>query len=206
MFYPSSIAVFGTSAEKQNTPQTAYLDPTTVYGISKAAGENWSQYYFLKHGLDVRSIRYPGVIGHQSMPGGGTTDYAVEIYHKAVKNEVFKCYLKQDTRLPMIYMDDAIRATLEIMNAPKDAIKTRTSYNLAGVSFTPHDVVTSIQKIIPNFKIEYHPDFRQAIADNWPKSIDDSQAKTDWGWQPQFNLDDITKTMITNLKLKYKTQ
>ena len=203
VFYPSSIAVFGESAPKNNTPNDAYLNPTTVYGISKVDGENWAQYYFLKYGLDVRSIRYPGVIGHQSLPGGGTTDYAVDIFHKAVLNEKFNCFLSEDTTLPMIYMDDVIRSTIELMEAPSENIKVRTSYNLAGVSFSPKDVALEIAKILPNFSIDYKPDFRQDIASHWPKSIDDSQAKTDWGWQPKYNLEAITKTMINALTEHY---
>lgn len=203
VFFPSSIAVFGNSAPKNNTPQNTYLDPSTVYGISKAAGENWAQYYYFKYGLDVRSIRYPGVIGYQSLPGGGTTDYAVEIYHKAVKNEPFKCYLSADTSLPMIFMDDAVRATLELMEAPKEHIKTRTSYNLRGLSFSPSEVVDSIKKWYPDFKVCYEPDFRQEIAKHWPSSIDDKQAQEDWAWKPSYNLDDISAEMISQLKVKY---
>tara|TARA_R110002050_G_scaffold251241_2_gene389392 strand:- start:9762 stop:10712 length:951 start_codon:yes stop_codon:yes gene_type:complete len=204
VFYPSSIAVFGDAAPKQNTPNDAYLNPSTVYGISKVDGENWAQYYFLKYGLDVRSIRYPGVIGYQSIPGGGTTDYAVDIYHKAVLKEKFICFLNEDTTLPMIYMDDVIRATIELMEAPSEKIKIRTSYNIAGVSFSPKEVALEIFKIFPNFIIEYKPDFREAIAKSWPKSIDDTQAQTDWGWQPHYNLEAITKSMISALNDYYK--
>jgi nucleoside-diphosphate-sugar epimerase len=205
VFFPSSIAVFGEGAPIENTPNKAYLDPTTVYGISKAAGENWAQYYFLRYGLDVRSIRYPGVIGYQSLPGGGTTDYAVDIYHKAVLEEEFSCFLKENTTLPMIYMEDAIRATLELMDAPKEDINIRTSYNIAGISFSPAEVAAEIRTLYPNFKIKYNPDFRQEIAARWPKSIDDSAASKDWGWKPEFDLESITNTMIQKLKEKYKT-
>ena len=200
VFFPSSIAVFGLSAPKENTPQNSFLDPTTVYGISKAAGENWAQYYFLKYGLDVRSIRYPGVIGYQSLPGGGTTDYAVEIYHKAINNQPFECYLSATTKLPMIFMDDALRATIELMEAPKEHIKIRTSYNIEGLSFTPEQVASSIKKWYPDFQISYAPDFRQEIADNWISSINDTPAQTDWGWKPRYLLDAISKEMITQLK------
>ena len=205
VFYPSSIAVFGEGAPLDNTPNNAYLDPATVYGISKAAGENWAQYYFMRYGLDVRSIRYPGVIGYQSLPGGGTTDYAVDIYHKAVLNEKFSCFLKEDAILPMIFMEDAIRATLELMDAPKEDIKLRTSYNISGVSFSPAQVVAEIRKLYPDFEVVYAPDFRQEIASRWPNSIDDSAASKDWGWKPEFDLESITVTMIRKLKEKYKT-
>lgn len=205
VFFPSSIAVFGEGAPLENTPNDAYLDPATVYGISKAAGENWAQYYFLRYGLDVRSIRYPGVIGYQSLPGGGTTDYAVDIYHKAVLEEEFSCFLKEDATLPMIFMEDAIRATLELMDVPKEDINMRTSYNIAGISFSPAEVVAEIRKLYPNFKIKYNPDFRQEIAARWPKSIDDSAAIKDWGWKPEFDLKSITIMMIQKLKEKYKT-
>ncbi len=205
VFFPSSIAVFGEGASLHETPNDAYLDPSTVYGISKAAGENWAQYYFLRYGLDVRSIRYPGVIGYQSLPGGGTTDYAVDIYHKAVLKEEFDCFLKEDTTLPMIFMDDVIRATLELMEAPKENIKIRTSYNIAGISFSPAEVVSEIRKLYPDFKVNYRPDFRQEIASSWPKSINDSAASRDWGWKPEYDLESITTTMVQKLKEKYKT-
>lgn len=205
VFYPSSIAVFGEGAPLDNTPNNAYLDPATVYGISKAAGENWAQYYFMRYGLDVRSIRYPGVIGYQSLPGGGTTDYAVDIYHKAVLNEKFSCFLKEDATLPMIFMEDAIRATLELMDAPKEDIKIRTSYNVSGISFSPAQVVAEIRKLYPDFEVAYAPDFRQEIASRWPNSVDDSAASKDWGWKPKFDLESITVTMIQKLKEKYKT-
>jgi nucleoside-diphosphate-sugar epimerase len=177
VFFPSSIAVFGDSAIPDFTPQSTFLNPSTVYGISKSVGENWAQYYFLRYGLDVRSLRYPGIIGYQSLPGGGTTDYAVHIFHKAVNGKDFTCFLDKNTVLPMIFMDDAIRATIELMDAPKESIRTRTSYNLASMSFSPEEIATSIQKIIPEFKISYKPDFRQQIASSWPRSIDDSEAR-----------------------------
>ncbi|GAA3612305.1 NAD-dependent epimerase/dehydratase family protein [Flavivirga amylovorans] len=204
VFYPSSIAVFGNNAPRNNTPNNAYLDPTTVYGISKVDGENWAQYYHIKYGLDVRSIRYPGIIGYQSLPGGGTTDYAVDIYHKAVLEEDFTCFLNEDTALPMIFIDDAVRATIEIMEAPTENIKVRTSYNLGGISFSPKEIASEIREIYPEFKIDYKPDFRQDIAEDWPKSIDDSEAKMDWGWKPKYDLWAITETMIRELKEQYK--
>jgi nucleoside-diphosphate-sugar epimerase len=199
VYFPSSIAAFGREAAPENTPQYEALIPETVYGISKVAGELWGNYYYRRYGLDVRSLRYPGIIGYQSLPGGGTTDYAVDIYHYAVQNKPFTCFLKSDTRLPMLYMDDAIRATLELMEAPADRLTVRTSYNLAGMSFTPAEIANSICKVIPDFQISYAPDFRQAIADSWPGSIDDSQARADWGWKPAFDLDGMTRDMIKNL-------
>lgn len=201
VFFPSSIAVFGESALLENTPNDTFLDPLTAYGISKAAGETWANYYYHKYGLDVRSLRYPGVIGYQSIPGGGTTDYAVEIYHSAVKKEPYNCFLKEDTTLPMIFMEDAIRATLELMEAPKEKIKIRTSYNLAGTSFAPAEVAASIRAIYPDFVINYVPDHRQDIAAKWPNSIDDSAARNDWGWQAEYDLKKMTATMIEKLGL-----
>lgn len=200
VFYPSSIAVFGTHAPKDNTPQWSPLDPTTVYGISKVAGENWAQYYFQRYGLDVRSVRYPGIISYQSLPGGGTTDYAVDIFHKAVHNEHFECFLKPDSRLPMIYMDDVLNGTLKLMEAPANKIKVRTSYNLAAFSFTPEEIAFEIQKHRPDFKISYNPDFRQDIADSWPNSIDDTEARKDWNWNPEFDLAKMTVEMLTRLQ------
>jgi threonine 3-dehydrogenase len=200
VFYPSSIAVFGDSAPKDACPQNAVLDPSTVYGISKAAGENWVNYYFKKYDLDVRSLRYPGIIGYQSLPGGGTTDYAVDIFHKAISGENFTCFLEKDTRLPMIFMDDAIRATLELMEAPKENITIRTSYNLSGISFSPEELAAEIQKVIPTFTIEYAPDFRQKIAESWPKIILDSKAKSDWNWKPAYSLKKMTEKMILELR------
>lgn len=205
VFYPSSIAVFGDAAPPDATPQSTYLNPSTVYGISKSAGENWSEYYFNRYGLDVRSIRYPGIIGYQSLPGGGTTDYAVDIYHKAVNGEEFTCFLNEDTVLPMIFMEDAIRATIELMQAPKENIATRSSYNLVGMSFSPEEIANSIQKLVPNFKVSYAPDFRQEIAANWPRSIDDSEARIDWGWKPEYDLDAMTKVMLEKLEEQYNT-
>jgi threonine 3-dehydrogenase len=202
VFFPSSIAVYGKDAPKYKTPQDYVLAPSTVYGMSKVAGENWAKYYFEKYGLDVRSVRYPGVIGHQSLPGGGTTDYAVDIYHKAILNQNFECFLEENTALPMIYMDDAIRATIELMEAPKESITVRTSYNLSGMSFSPEELTESIQKKHPNFKTIYTPDFRQKIAESWPSSIDDSYAQIDWNWRPSFDIDAMTETMIKELKLK----
>ena len=205
VFYPSSIAVFGDDAPLISTPQSAFLNPATVYGISKAAGENWAQYYFIKYGLDIRSLRYPGVVGYQSMPGGGTTDYAVDIYHSAVKGESYCCFLNAETKLPMIFMEDAIRATIELMKAPIENIKTRTSYNLGAMSFNPAEISDEIKKLYPKFEIEYKPDFRQSIADKWPKSIDDSEAQKDWGWKPRFNLKSMTSLMLEKLEEKYNT-
>lgn len=204
VFMPSSIAAFGEHAPKYATPQNSPLDPATVYGISKVAAENWSLYYHNRYGLDVRSLRYPGIISHQSMPGGGTTDYAVSIFHAAVQGQPFTCFLSADTMLPMIYMDDALRATLELMDAPENRISVRTSYNLAGLSVTPAELTTAIQAYFPDFTTLYQPDFRQAIADSWPRSIDDSVARQDWGWQPAFDLKRLTHDMITNLTATYQ--
>ena len=203
VFFPSSIAVFGDKAPLENTPQSTFLNPATVYGMSKVAGENWAQYYFNKYGLDIRSIRYPGIIGYQSMPGGGTTDYAVEIYHSAVKQEKYLCFLNPETKLPMIFMDDAIRSTIELMQAPKKNIKTRTSYNLGSMSFSPSEIASEIQKLCPNFKVEYNVDYRQEIADKWPKTINDDEARKDWGWKPKYDLKSMTVLMLEKLKEKY---
>ncbi|WKN44187.1 NAD-dependent epimerase/dehydratase family protein [Tunicatimonas pelagia] len=200
VFFPSSIAVYGGQFERENTPQNSALNPATVYGMSKVSGEQWGQYYFSRYGLDVRSLRYPGIISYQSLPGGGTTDYAVDIYHKAVSQTSFNCYLKPDTKLPMIYVDDAVRATLELMHFPEASVKTRASYNIQGVSFTPEDVVASIQLWYPGFTASYQPDFRQAIADQWPSSLDDREARTDWHWKPKYTLKKISRKMIGNLK------
>ncbi len=205
VFFPSSIAVFGDKAPLENTPQSAILNPETVYGMSKVAGENWAQYYFNKYGLDIRSIRYPGVIGYQSMPGGGTTDYAVDIYHSAVKQEEYSCFLNPETKLPMIFMDDAIRSTVELMQAAKENIKTRTSYNLGSMSFSPREITAEIQKLYPNFKVEYNADFRQEIADKWPKSINDDEARKDWNWKPKYDLKLMTVLMLEKLEEKYNT-
>lgn len=203
VFFPSSIAVFGPSTPRILTPQDTITQPTTVYGISKVAGENWSQYYHLRYGVDVRSVRYPGIIGHQSLPGGGTTDYAVEIYHEAIKGNSYACFLAADTCLPMLYMDDAIRGTLELMDAPNERIKCRTSYNMAGISFTPAEITASIQKVISGFTVRYEPDFRQQIAESWPASIDDTSAREDWGWQPKYNLETMTQDMLQHLAQHY---
>mgnify|MGYP003631493964 FL=1 len=200
VFFPSSIAVFGNNVDKENTLQSSNLTPSSVYGMSKVAGENWAHYYYVKYGLDVRSLRYPGVIGYQSLPGGGTTDYAVGIYHEAIKNVEFDCFLAAKTTLPMIYMDDAIRGTLELMEAPKESISIRTSYNIAGMSFNPEEMAVSIKEHYPDFKIKYNPDFRQGIADSWPKIINDTDARNDWNWKPEYDLKLMTKTMIENLK------
>ncbi|MEM6723275.1 MAG: NAD-dependent epimerase/dehydratase family protein [Bacteroidota bacterium] len=202
VFFPSSIAVFGKTTPPNPTPQYTAAEPSTVYGISKQAGENWCQYYWNRYQLDVRSIRYPGIIGHNALPGGGTTDYAVDIYHKAVNDEAFSCFLEADTKLPMIYMDDAIRATIELMQAPVEHISVRTSYNLAGMSFSPKEVYESIRKHKPDFKIAYEPDYRQAIAASWPNRIDDSKAREDWGWQPKYDLDAMTHEMLEQLTRK----
>jgi len=203
IFAPSSIAVFGNLTPRQHTPQHTILHPSSVYGISKAAGENWCQYYFQKYQLDIRSLRFPGIISHQSDPGGGTTDYAVEIYHKAIAGKSYTCFLKPDTRLPMIYMPDAIRATIELMEAPAENISIRTAYNLASMSFTPAEITASIQGFIPDFKVDYKPDFRQAIADSWTESIDDSSAQKDWNWKAAYDLNQMTEDMIINLKKKH---
>ena len=202
IFYPSSIAVFGEGLGDEVT-QFVKLEPSTVYGISKVAGENWSKYYFNKYGLDIRSLRYPGIISYQSPPGGGTTDYAVDIYHKAVKGEHFDCFLKPDSTLPMIYISDALDATVRLMEAPSSKISIRSAYNLAGVSFSPEEIYASIKKQIPDFSISYKPDFRQKIADSWPKKIIDTEARADWGWRPTYDLEKITSEMISELRKKY---
>lgn len=199
VFWPSSIAVFGPTTPKKQTPQKTIMEPSTVYGISKQAGERWCEYYHNKYNLDIRSIRYPGLISYKTAPGGGTTDYAVDIYHKAVKHEKYSCFLDEMSTLPMMFIDDAIRATLAIMEAPKEKIKTRSSYNLSGLSFNPSEIAASIRKKIPDFEIEYTPDFRQKIADSWPQSIDDSDAQNDWGWENKTTLDQMTSIMLENL-------
>ncbi len=203
VFWPSSIAVFGSTTPRVNTPQRTVMEPSTVYGISKQAGERWCEYYHDKYGVDVRSIRYPGIISWQTLPGGGTTDYAIDIYHKALKHNKYICFLKAGTTLPMIYMEDAIRATLDIMTVPAERIKIRSSYNLAAISFDPEEIAGSIKKQLPEFTIAYEPDFRQAIADSWPQSIDDQDARDDWGWSHEYDLDAITNDMIKNLKPNY---
>jgi nucleoside-diphosphate-sugar epimerase len=199
VYWPSSIAVFGPTSPKQNCPQQTIIEPTTVYGISKYAGEFWCNYYFLKYGVDVRSLRYPGLISYKSAPGGGTTDYAVEIFHEAIKEKKYVCCLEENTELPMMYMPDAIRATIELMEAPASAISVRTSYNIAGMSFSPKEIAAGIAKYIPGFSISYQPDYRQDIADSWPGSIDDSVAAKDWGWEEQYDLTAMTKDMLNNL-------
>ena len=204
VFWPSSIAVFGPTTPQIKTPQYTITEPNTVYGISKLAGERWCEYYFEKFNVDVRSIRYPGLIGWKSQPGGGTTDYAVEIFHKAIKDKEYTCFLNSETTLPMMYMPDAIRATKEIMEAPLSEIKIRSSYNLAGISFSPEEISNEINKHIDSFKIDYNVDFRQKIADSWPKSIDDSVAQEHWNWQTQYDLKRMTEEMMINLKNKYK--
>lgn len=199
IFWPSSIAVFGPRTPKENTPQNTIMEPSTVYGISKQSGERWCDYYHHKFGVDVRSLRYPGLISWKTQPGGGTTDYAVEIYHKALSEGAYTSFLDKDSKLPMMFMDDAIRATLDIMESDTENIKVRSSYNLAAMSFTPEEITESIQEHIPEFKIAYEPDFRQAIADSWPSSIDDSKAQKDWGWQAEFDLGKTTEEMLKNL-------
>ncbi len=199
LFFPSTIAVFGNTTPRVNTAQDVPLLPETIYGMSKTSGELWCNYYHKKHGIDVRSIRYPGVIGWQSIPEGGTTDYAVEIYHAALKDKHYTCFLEKDTRLPMIYMPDVIRATIDLMAADKSDISLRYGYNLAAMSFTPEEIAASIKKHIPDFTIDYKPDFRQAIAASWTESIDDSQARKDWKWNPEYDLDSMTKDMLNNL-------
>jgi nucleoside-diphosphate-sugar epimerase len=200
IFWPSSIAVFGPTTPKENTPQYTIMEPSTVYGISKQSGERWCEYYHNLFGVDVRSIRYPGLISWSSPPGGGTTDYAVDIYHKALENQSYECFLSAETKMPMMYMDDAIAATFQIMQAPAEQIKIRSSYNLAAMSFTPTEIASEIQKHIPDFTISYAPDFRQKIADSWPASIDDSRAREDWGWNHHFTLDIMTVDMLEHLK------
>ena len=201
VYWPSSIAVFGPNSPKNNTPQYTVMDPNTVYGISKLAGERWCEYYFLKYGLDVRSLRYPGLIGWKSAPGGGTTDYAVHIFHEALKNNTYASFLSAQTELPMMHMEDAIKATIGIMDAPAESIKIRSSYNVAGMSFTPHQLGEEINIHLPEFKLTYvENDPRQAIADSWPKNINDDFARKDWAWHNQYDLKALVKNMIDNLK------
>ncbi len=202
IFWPSSIAVFGPTTPRINTPQYTVMEPSTVYGISKQTGERWCEYYHNKFGVDVRSIRYPGLISWTTPPGGGTTDYAVDIYYKALEDKKFTCFLSENTGLPMMYMDDALKATIGIMQAPAEKIKIRSSYNLSAVSFTPKEIAESIKKHIPEFTIDYAPDFRQAIADSWPASIDDSHARADWGWEHDFDMEKMTAVMLENLSKK----
>ncbi|HEX2533200.1 MAG TPA: NAD-dependent epimerase/dehydratase family protein [Chitinophagaceae bacterium] len=200
VYWPSSIAVFGPTSPRQQCPQQTIIEPTTVYGISKYAGEFWCNYYFHKFGVDVRSLRYPGLISYKSAPGGGTTDYAVEIFHEALEHNRYTCFLKPDTYLPMMYMPDAIRATIELMEAPKERIGTRTSYNISGISFSPEEIGAAIRKHQPGFTMDYKPDYRQGIADSWPQSIDDSVARDHWGWKHEYDLERMTADMLENLK------
>lgn len=206
VFWPSSIAVFGPASAKVHCPQDAATDPATVYGISKIAGEQWCKYYQQKYQLDIRSIRYPGLISHSAPAGGGTTDYAVDIFHRAIVDGDYTCFLKPDTRLPMMYMPDAIRATIELMEAPRAALTVKAAYNLSGFSFMPYELGEAIAKHIKQFKMTYAPDFRQEIADSWPGSIDDSAARRDWGWKPGYDLETMVTDMLTNLELKYKSK
>ncbi len=199
VYWPSSIAVFGPTTPRVNTPQYTVMEPSTVYGISKQAGERWCEWYHNKFGVDVRSLRYPGLIGWKSAPGGGTTDYAVHIFHEALKNKSYECFLSENTALPMMHMEDAIRATIEIMHVPSETIKIRGSYNLAGISFTPKEIAAEIKKHIPEFTITYNPDFRQQIADSWPQSIDDSYAQKDWNWKQNYTLTTLVDNMLKNL-------
>ena len=202
VYWPSSIAVFGPSSPRHNSPQQTIIEPTTVYGISKFAGEFWCNYFYIKYGVDVRSLRYPGLISYKSAPGGGTTDYAVEIFHEALEEKKYECFLKESTYLPMMYMPDAVRATIELMEAPLEKITIRTSYNISAVSFSPKEIASEIKKHIPGFNISYKPDYRQAIADSWPQSIDDSVARKDWGWKPEYDLEKMTADMLKNLDRK----
>ena len=199
IYWPSSIAVFGPNSPVDHTPQDCVMDPNTVYGISKLAGERWCAYYHEKYGVDVRSLRYPGLIGYKSLPGGGTTDYAVDIFHKALNGEDFECYLREDSYLPMMYMPDAIKATIDLMQAPAENISVRSSYNLGALSFTPKDIYEVIKKQHPDFKITYNVDYRQKIADTWPNSIDDSQAQKDWNWKPKYTLEDMVEDILEKL-------
>lgn len=201
VFWPSSIAVFGPTTPKQNTPQKTIMEPTTVYGISKQAGEQWCQYYHDKYGVDVRSIRYPGLISYTSLPGGGTTDYAVDIFYHAKKTGKYTSFLSKDTALPMMFMDDAIQATIQLMETLDERVKVRNSYNLAGISFTPEELANCIKKEVKEFEIDYKPDFRQAIADSWPDSINDTDAQADWGWEPTYNLKKLVTVMLKNIDI-----
>ena len=202
IFWPSSIAVFGPTTPKDDTPQVTVTEPNTVYGITKVAGERWCEWFHAKYGIDVRSIRYPGLIGYKALPGGGTTDYAVDIFHHAIKGQDYECFLNSKTALPMMYMPDGIRATLDLMHADADKIKVRSSYSIAGMTFDPEQIHAEIKKHYPDFKVSYKEDFRQQIADTWPRSIDDSIAQRDWGWKPEYDLESMVSDMIKNLKLK----
>lgn len=200
VYWPSSIAVFGPTSPRQLCPQQTIIEPVTVYGISKYAGEFWCNYYHQRYGIDVRSLRYPGLISYKSAPGGGTTDYAVEIFHEALENGTYECFLQEDTYLPMMYMPDAIRATIELMEAPAEKVKVRHSYNISAMSFSPREISASIKKHIPEFKISFKPDYRQEIANGWPQSIDDRVARGDWGWKEDYDLDRMTEDMLKNLR------
>lgn len=200
VYWPSSIAVFGPNSPKDNTPQHTIIEPTTVYGISKFAGERWCEYYFDRYKVDVRSLRYPGLISYKSQPGGGTTDYAIEIFHDALSRGSYTCFLKEDTYLPMMYMPDAIRATIELMEADSSKIKIRSSYNIGAMSFSPGNLAAEIKKHLPDFSISFLPDSRQKIADSWPRNIDDGDAKNNWGWKPDYNIERMTEDMLAGLK------
>lgn len=202
IFWPSTIAVFGPSTPKENTPQLTIMEPSTVYGISKQTGERWCEYYFQKFGVDVRSLRYPGLISYKTEAGGGTTDYAVEIFYEAIKTGSYTCFLKEETRLPMMFMADAIKATLDLMQADASQVHIRSSYNLSGINFNPKELAHEIKKHIPHFTITYQPDFRQAIADSWPANLDDSQARKDWGWKHDYDLPTMTKIMLDEIRKK----
>ncbi|HOB27345.1 MAG TPA: NAD-dependent epimerase/dehydratase family protein [Bacteroidales bacterium] len=202
VFVPSSIAVFGPTTPRVNTPQDTILQPTTMYGITKVSGELLGNYYFNKFGVDIRGMRYPGIISSVTLPGGGTTDYAVEIFYEAVKNKYYNCFLKSDTRLPMMFMPDCIKATIMLMEADVTKLKHHSDFNVTAMSFTPEELAAEIRKYIPDFKIEYNPDFRQAIADSWPQSIDDSCAREEWGWQPDYDLARMTKEMLIAISKK----
>jgi len=200
VYWPSSIAAFGPTTPKNNTPQKTIMEPSTVYGISKISGEFWCNYYYEKFGVDVRSLRYPGIISWKSKPGGGTTDYAVDIFFKAIEEGAYECFLGENTRLPMMYMEDAVNATIKLMQADAKDIKVRTSYNLSAIDFTPKELATQIQQFLPDFKITYNPDFRQQIADSWPQNIDDSEARKDWNWSHKFDLSSMANDIIKNLQ------
>lgn len=202
IFFPSSIAVFGPTTPRDNTPQRTILEPSTVYGITKLAGERWAEYYYKRYGTDIRGIRYPGLISYKSLPGGGTTDYAVQIFYDALEGKTHECFLKEDMELPMLYMPDAVRGTIELMEAKPEDVKIRSAYNLAGFSFTPAQIAEEIKKHIPSFKIAYNPDYRQNIAASWPNSIDDSEAAKDWNWKPEYDLNGMVLDMLENLEKK----
>ncbi|MEL6863657.1 MAG: NAD-dependent epimerase/dehydratase family protein [Bacteroidota bacterium] len=204
VFFPSSIAAFGHKTPRVQTPQDTIMDPDTIYGISKLTGEHWCRYYYNRYGVDIRSVRYPGIIGYESMPGGGTTDYAVDIFHYAVQEKTYTCFLRPDTRLPMLYMPDAIRGTIDLMEAPKEQIQVRDSYNLSGMDFTPAELTAAIRAHYPNFKIKYRPDERQKIADSWSESINDEAAQKEWNWQPEYDLKRMTTDMIIHLRKQYQ--